>query len=237
MFDFDLSKLKEEVYPWVENFEFNDEGFFTEQEVDYFIHNINKTFDDFTFETGATKCVIVPYHCDYVIKIPFNGMVSSCSTCSVYSSHCTLWDCPVRNFTQAGGKSEDDYCAYEIEILNKVSKEYPLFTNFFLPTIEILKIDNYPIYVQPKAEMYDYNNIKISEKSLNSVKESRNFISAPIDWLAKCLEDLNGDITLYKNFITMLKETKVDKDLHAGNVGLYNNHAVIVDYGGFRDNY
>jgi len=239
MFNFDLSKLKEEVYPWVENFEFNEEGFFTEQEVDYFINNINKTYDDFTFETGATKCVIVPYHCDYVIKIPFNGIVSTCSNCDMYSSNstiCTAWDCPVREFDMAGGKNSNDYCAYEIEILNKISKEYPLFTNFFLPTIEVLKIDNYPIYVQPKAEMYECNSLKVSEECLNSVKNSsRNVVSAPIDWLGKCLEDLHGNLKDYNDFIKMLKETKVNQDLHSGNIGLYNNHAVIVDYGGFRD--
>lgn len=221
------------VLNFVHSIPFNDEGYFTEEDVDYLIEDI--LTDEFNYETGATKCVIIPDNTDFVIKIPFNGSIVSCSDCDEYASHCFRGCCPKYGFKCGGGLNHDNYCALEEELYNKVKTEYSQFIDFFLPTIKICEVNDYPIYIQKKAEVFENKIYSTSENSKKKV-ESCNFpVSAPIEWLAKCLEDMNNDLEMYYDFLFMLSELEINGDLHRGNVGYYNGHAVLIDYAGFRD--
>lgn len=237
MYKYDESFIQM-VNEYLYGFSLNENGFFGEEDVDYLIAGI-PVEEEFDYDTGATKCVIIPEKGDFVIKIPFNGCVCSCSNCDVKDIlNCDRPCCPYRNFTHGGGTYGDDYCALELERYELIRRKYPEFIDFFLPLEKIMEVKHYPIYIQPKCTIFDYDDtVKSSESSLSKVrsKEAMN-ISAPEEWLAICMENLNEDIDKYNRFITMLKETNISGDLHSKNLGFYNNHAIILDYAGFYDN-
>lgn len=242
MYKYSLSEIKEEVNEFVEGFHLYDNGFFTEEVVDFFISEINEE-KKFDYSTGATKCVIIPEDKDYVIKIPFNGRTICCEDCEYnrendfYCSCCEDKSCPITPFYGGGGKYSDNYCERERELYDKIIGKYPEFKDFFLPLELIEKIDDYPIYIQVKAEIFNYSKTISSEKSKTIVSsDDAKFCNAPIPWLGSVLENLNNDLTLYNRFIEMLEEFKITGDLHSSNVGYYDNHAIILDYAGFYDN-
>lgn len=223
------------VLNFIQSIPFNDEGYFTEEDVEYLISDI--PIDNFNYETGATKCVIIPDDADFVIKIPFNAIISSCLSCEKEKDYfnCTQSCCPFNHFKCGGGLNHDNYCALEEELYNKVKTEYSQFIDFFLPTTKICEVDDYPIYIQKKAEVFENKIYSTSENSKKKV-ESCNFpVSAPIEWLAKCLEDMDNNLEMYYDFLSMLNKLGMNGDLHRGNVGYYNGHAVLIDYAGFRD--
>lgn len=241
MYKYDLSsKITYEVFEYVKNFHLYDD-FFTEDHVDYFLANIDEK-KEFNFDSGATKLILIPNDKDYVIKIPFNGhRCTNCEYCTVCENpcECNEYECPIYPFEYAGGKFNDNYCEKEREIYDRIEEEYPEFKDFFLPLVLAGEIKHYPIYVQQKAEVLAETSDEIcsvSEKS-RSIVSSKDvkFCSAPLIWLAKCLENLNFDIEKYNKFIEMLHDLHVVGDLHRGNVGYYNNHAIILDYAGYYD--
>lgn len=228
--------IAEEVCNLINEIPFNDERYFTEGDVDYLISDIS--LENFNYETGATKCVIIPDEKEYVIKIPFNAITVSCCDCDNYpgtGALCNATRCPFAHFEWGGGEKGDNYCELEVELYNQVKEKYNQFLDFFLPTIKICEIDNYPVYIQKKAEILDTKTYPVSENSKETVRSNKQFISAPIEWLAKCLEDMNNDLNMYNDFLDMLKDLGMSGDLHRGNVGYYNGHAVLIDYAGFMD--
>lgn len=232
--------ISEEVLKYVSSIPFNEEGYFTEEDVEWLISDIEENVN-FSYETGATKCVIIPANTGYVIKIPFNAITVSCCDCeetNLFS--CNRSRCPFNQFSHGGGVENSDYCALEVDLYNQIKESYNQFKDFFLPTIKICEVDNYPIYIQKKAEIF--SNISIFDKKYSPSKVSEekvmshsNFVSAPVEWLARCLEYLHNNLDLYNDFLSMLKTLGIDKDLHRGNVGYYHGHPVLIDYAGFSD--
>ena len=220
--------IAEKVFNFVPSIPFNEEGYFTEEDVDYLISDI--MVNDFNYETGATKCVIIPEDTDFVIKIPFNAMVSSCDDCEYDPLNCNCSQCPNRSF------KHNNYCALEEELYNTIKNKYNQFIDFFLPVEKVCEVDDYPIYTQKKAEIFENKVYPTSENSKEKVKSCKGLVSAPVEWLAKCLEDMNNDLDMYNDFLDMLIALDINADLHRGNVGYYNGHAVLIDYAGFKDN-
>ena len=238
MYKYDESFLNK-VNEYLHGFSLNEEGYFGEQEVDNFISSI-PIEEDVNYDTGASKCVLIPKDGDFVIKIPFNCGICSCSFCEEENpSLCSRNVCPYRNFEGGGGIYRDDYCALEMERYEIIKKKYPEFIDFFLPVEKIMEVKHYPIYIQVKCEIFNYNtgSISSSKESISTItSEKAKQISAPEEWLAICFDNLGKDIDQYNRFITMLKDTGISGDLHSGNLGFYNNHAIILDYAGFYDN-
>lgn len=228
--------VAEKVFNFVPSIPFDEEGYFTEEDVDYLISDI--LTDEFNYETGATKCVIIPDDTDFVIKIPFNATISSCENCEHYDPHsyCNCSRCPNCSFKNGGGPNHDNYCALEEEIYNTIKKKYNQFIDFFLPVEKVCEVDDYPIYTQKKAEIFENKVYPTSENSKEKVKSCDSLVTAPVEWLAKCLEDMNNDLDMYNDFLDMLIALDINADLHRGNVGYYNGHAVLIDYAGFKDN-
>lgn len=197
------------------------DGFFTENEVENFIASIenDKTLN-FTWDTGATKLVLIPYRKDYVIKIPFNATEE------------------YEYFTFS-----NDYCESEINLYNEaVNNNYE---DFFLPIEYCISIKGgYPIYIQEKATPFlalsEWQREKLcSNESFKIIKESkvkRHFRKLPEAWLASCLDKLGTEEEL-QNFLEFLDNFNILSDLHYGNIGYYHNGSpVIFDYGGFFEN-
>lgn len=229
--------LIKEVNEYLYGFTLNEQGYFTESDADYLVSGIPEE-KNFNYETGATKCVIIPDNENFVIKIPFNGKTCSCRECDEEDPfECHRDSCPILPLMYGGGEYQDDYCAREVELYNKIVKEYPQFKNFFLSIEKILEINHYPVYIQRKGVGFEsITDYPIQEKSIKTIRSDEcHQIGAPDEWLAKCFEDLGNNIYLYNQFITMLKKTEISRDLHSGNVGFCNGHAVIIDYGGFFD--
>ena len=232
----------EEIKRFVENFSLNEDGAFTEEDVDNFISSIDvNKVPDFDFDSGATKLVIIPEDRDYVIKIPFNGYYME----DDYEEEGEEYNKYFWEFEGAEGKDHSNYCEAERFLYEKAKKEG--FEGMFLP-IELLHIiDDYPIYIQQKA--IPNSELSSATTTFFSSKESKNIIEGkkvkencenclykfPLNWLASSMEVLGSYNKLY-NFGMFLQSTGISGDLHNANIGYCNESAVIIDYGGYHDN-
>lgn len=194
---------------------------FTSSDVDDLVCEIEKNFPNFsfTFEEGATKCVIIPKEADYVIKIPFDGE---------YRDNEEEEE-EFYMFT-GGGQEGWDYCDQECAFYEDIIKGSG-FEKFFLSN-NVLSFD-WPIYTQQKAEVYVDSYRKTSNKSKQMVKEMKKSIwtNLPNIWLELCLENFNFDVNKLKNFICFLDDNF--SDLHRSNIGYVGNQAVVIDYAGY----
>lgn len=228
----------DDIMKYIKNFHLYN-GVFTDKNVDDFIYQIDMSVEEdneYTYEMGATKLVIIPKETDYVIKIPFNGYFDYC-----WNEEEENWEedntDEFISFYSAGGEWNDNYCELEVDIYNSLPDEYK---GLFLPIEQIGKFCDYPIYIQPKAKaiegMLDRKKY-CSKESLQTIKNNKQDLQTtlPEEWLASCLEYFNNSIFELKCFIDYLENNDLYADLHRGNIGYYNNKPVIIDYGGFND--
>lgn len=208
---------------------FNPEHF-TEEDVDNFICGMSKDVPDFNWEYGATKCVIIPENRDYVIKIPFDGELDFNDEFEEEERD----DGYFRYFYEGGGEDGWDYCQLEQEYFYEYLEESE-FRDFFLvpETVNVKK--DWPVYIQEKAIPYQEASGPVY-KSTDSLYEVRtsgisSYTRIPDLWLAVCLENLNNDIEKLREFLNFLQDNF--SDLHEGNIGYRNGHAIVLDYGGF----
>ena len=198
---------------------------FTSNDVDDLVCDIEKNFPDFefTFEMGATKCVIIPIKEDFVIKIPFDG-----ENREIDEYH--DWE-EFYQFT-GGGAEGWDYCDQECAYYEDIIKGSG-FEKFFLPN-SVLGF-NWPVYTQQKAEVCNEAYRETSKKSKEMVKEIKKTMRRcfPNTWLELCLENLNYDVNKFKDFICFLDDNF--SDLHSNNIGYLDNQAVIIDYAGYYE--
>lgn len=207
-----------DIMPFVKNYNFNE--YFTQHEEDFFISAIDYTeCDNFDWEDGASKLVIIPENYNYVIKIPFNGC------------YCGLEYC---DFSQ-------NYCETEIELYETIISENPIFSQFFLPLTRVEEFFDYDIYIQLKCQVYNnLSNIEkysfYSKESMKKAKSNEELFCPrlPIDWVAAVIEVLK-DVNLVEEFFNVLNKYDITLDLHKGNIGYYNNKPIILDYAGFYD--
>lgn len=218
----------EEVKKFTENFGLNEDDGLTEDDVDFLIAEIDcSKVPSFDWDNGATKLVIMPENRDYVIKVPFNGAYDNGNF-----------------FSFEGAESEycDNYCEAENRLYQQALTEG--FEEMFLPNEYIWTVDSIPIYVQQKVEVLDkedseqekYSSKKSKEKIMEARKEGERFLNLPTSWVASCL-DILGSMEEVRRFLKFLRETEISFDLHCSNVGYYNGHAIILDYGGYFENY
>lgn len=207
---------------------FNNINHFTDEDVDTFVSIIEcqTNAPDFDFATGATKCVIIPNDKDYVIKIPFDGEMN-------WNGDGEKEFYAYRN----GGRGGWNYLDLEVAYYDETVWGSG-FEDFFLaPESVNTNVTNWPVYVQKKAICYlEAEAPYCSKDSIETVqtKSKMNLrINLPTDWLATCLENLGGDVEKLDEFITFLKDFFTD--LHNGNIGYLDGHAVIFDYAGYYD--
>lgn len=208
--------------------ELNNLKHFTEEDVDTFVTAIELQTKalDFDFETGATKCVIIPNESNYVIKIPFDGQMG-------WNEDGEEEFCLYNNAGSGGW----NYIDLEIEYYDETIWGSGFEDFFLVPKLVNTNITNWPVYVQERAESYlEVEKSYCSHDSIETVqtKSKMNLrTNLPTDWLATCLENLDGDIEKLDEFITFLGDFFTD--LHNGNIGYLNGHAVIFDYAGYYD--
>lgn len=174
------------------------------------------------WNTGATKLVLFPKKCNFVIKIPLNGYV--------YSKK-------FYEFEGAPGADNCwDYCAVEKSLYETAVEA--LAEKFFLKLEYAGNVNDYPIYKQVKATSFadsrsrhEYSEIKRS--STREICEEIHVSCFHTCWLSDFLEFYTKeDLALLNEFI----EDCGISDLHSGNLGYKENGIpVIIDYAGFWD--
>lgn len=191
--------------------------------------------DDWKYNYGVSKLVLIPDKYDFVVKIP-------CS-CSGYDDfdedgYETYVTYPFEgaNYIEEGTCGWD-YCRAEAEFYEE-AVEYGV-EKFFAKTICIGTIDDWPIYIQEKCLICDEHRTIHSEAER---VESRRKISEmdvepderiPIDFLVDMFRNHDEqEVTEVFNFIDNVGIC----DLHSSNCG-YNRagFAVFTDYSGYDD--
>ena len=207
---------REKVLSLFEGFDFTN---FTDEKVDELVaFLLLKNFNNFNYDFGISKLVIIPEKTDFVIKIPFMG------TDIIPCYH-----------NSEAKERKWDYCETEMERFFLV-KETP-FKDSFAEIILLGFANNYPIYVQEKCRTHSKeDNIFFRQDRLIFIKkylsETVSFNDC-IDWLKNYL-DFFGEEQL-KNFMFFLEKNEWDDDLYEDNVGYIGERPVIIDYSGFRE--
>jgi hypothetical protein len=213
---------------------------------------------DWTYDSGATKLVLLFSGKNTVIKIPFNGSDDEyycggdlgvscprglslekhtyCSDCS----ECGCDDCPRKGryeYTTFSGAFADngwDYCESEVEYYKRA--EEIEIQGFFAKTWCIGSVNGHPIYAQVRAEMFEgststreYPSLKA--KVVEEYCDSHN-IYCFNDWWLSDFVDFFGENALLK--LDAFLEKYGIEDLHDGNLGYVEGVPVLVDYAGYN---
>ena len=225
-------KIEEEVNFYMKNFHLNKNNAFTDRDTEDFISSIpftNIKNLGFNWEVGATKLVIIPTYKPYVVKIPLTGDY-------VFEEYF-----PFENGTSNGSFN---YIEGENNVYDWARLEG--FSKMFLPNYYINSFEGIPVYVQPKCEIYiwqdkeqmKYASVdskrKIKQEQVFHQKRYSSLLKLPEEWVASCLDAL-GTMEKVYDFIKFLNYFPVGADLHNGNIGYYKGQAIILDYGGYRE--
>lgn len=193
--------------------------------------------DNYTMDSGATKCVIIPENEDYVIKIPYMGSGNYYSgyydSDNYYHRGVDFYE----SFQCADNDERDwDYCGaevkrYNIAIENNMEK-------FFAKSIFIGYTDSdYPIYLQEKCFIFSNNvNIKCTNEELTSMRKTVSSFGGtelPLKWLVSFVKKYNMETLI--DFIYFLNKNGWNNDLRGANVGYLNHSPVLIDYSGFYE--
>lgn len=188
---------------------------FYEQVVVPFKKNYTKSF---SYDTGATKGVLIFPDLDFVIKIPFTYTEDDEEFCGADDSGAG-WN----------------YCEVE-EIKYQKAGTFGI-KDCFAETILIGRISNYPIYAQEKAVIFTKEGSPSPKKS----EEEYERIEDMCDGMGECFNrvwlsdafDYFGEKIFY-GLLSFIDDYNIS-DLHDGNIGYIGMRPVLVDYSSFND--
>lgn len=191
-------------------------------------------YEDFKFDCGATKLIIIPKNKDYVIKIPFTGLYTFETDDNVEDNEKDIISV---NYNQM------DICEREIDIYKKASG---LLKKIIAPNIYVGTYKNIPIYIQKKIKKnfvdsyfgHLYEDDYFSRYSSFNRKKIIEKISEDSDYyLNRVYVDLIMKTYGIKNTLNMLKEMNTCiEDLHEFNYGFdFNGNCVLFDIGGYSE--
>lgn len=178
----------------------------------------------YTFEYGATKCVIIPENTDYVIKIPFTGTVDDWYDKDEYHEF-------------EYGEDDDrpwDYCMNEV-LRYQRAKEAGM-EGFFAETRLIGYKDGFPIYVQEKcvcARADKKRDSKYSLEEKNKTLDLTSYSGIDVIWLTD-VRMMYGD-EVCKEFVDYVDENEWNDDLRASNLGYKDGRPVVIDYSSYME--
>lgn len=223
-----MTELKQRILKALSDCDFHKlcESNFIEKVVDY----VNYDLIPFEWEYGASKLVLVLRNEDYVVKIPFSGEINN------YYKEESLDGDGFFPFECAAEPDHWNYCETEAIVYQKAVEAG--IKHLFAKTERIGFVKGYPIYIQPKVEVFcncktgeNYSREKTSDTRQKC--DDLDVICFHDEWLSDFLDYFNSD-TLVR--LDKLLRANNIFDLHGGNLGYtYENQPILLDYADFRD--
>lgn len=209
---------------------------------DYYLNSVINQCEEMGLEwdTGASKFVIFPNDCNYVIKIPMNGAWYYSEGYDEETEEYIDGEDYFEEYSGAYGGCRWDYC--NAEVVAYADAKEAGFEDFLAETKYIGKTsDGTPAYVQEKMQtIYAY---KGSKGSRTPSPESSSYIEAEWEtkfrrfcdkyWLGLAIDD-NGEDKV-EGFINFVKNHDcLGSDMHSGNYGMDSyGRPKLIDYSGF----
>ena len=213
-------------------------------------------FENWTWDNGATKGVLIFKELDFVVKIPFEGhcgeveshyensngsWICSCSSRWNSKLHKVEYEEIFDNFTGADTENGWNYCEVEADLINAAREEG--LNKCFAATELLGFAKDHPIYIQEKCFMFcdartstnkeKYKNrTKADYDSLKEVRERVDFWGIDNDWVLDFL--IYWGEEMLKRLGQFLFDHNVE-DLHNGNIGYRNGVPCLVDYSSYRE--
>ena len=213
-------------------------------------------FDNWTWDNGVTKGVLIFKDLDFVIKIPFEGYCSETeshyenSNGSWIGSWSSRWNSRLHkveyeeifeDFTGADTENGWNYCEVEANLIDAAREEG--LHKCFAATELLGFAKDHPIYIQEKCFMFcdartstnkeKYKNrTKADYDSLERVRERADFWGIDNDWVLDFL--IYWGEEMLKRLGQFLFDHNVE-DLHNGNIGYRNGVPCLVDYSSYRE--
>ena len=218
----------------------------------------NQCFDNWTWDNGVTKGVLIFKEFDFVIKIPFGGRYFY--TESHYENTEGRWmyscdpnwdsnkvhkmDASDEFYEFEGSYAEDNnwnYCQEEAEI--SIRAIHNDLGKCLAITEFIGYAQNHPIYAQEKCCMFsemssttkaeEYKNRTATDyDSLQEVRKRTDFWGITNDWVLDFL--IYWGEEMLKKLGDFIDDNDIS-DLHCGNIGYRNGDPCLVDYSSYRD--
>ena len=187
---------------------------------------------DKTYESGITKMVLFPTGLDFVIKLPFLG---TWEYKNIYDEEEDDWFeeltlCPFEGAEEPEGWN---YC--EAEVIRYESACVEGAEEFFLPIKYIGSVHGQPVYIQPKASIFEHSHNpshypESKRRRTQEICENLNVWCFNSCWISDFLDTFtHKDLQLLDTMITDLHIS----DLHDENIGYWDGIPVIVDYADF----
>lgn len=177
----------------------------------------------FEYSNGATKGVLIFKNLGFVIKIPFTwcGGDEICGA----SDGAHSWD-----------YCSQEVCRYEMAEDNGIAE-------VFLQTEYLGDVNDYPIYIQPYAEIFKnmapdaisehcYESSEEQKEQTRSLNSQYAFDDIQNIWESEVLALYGKDF--YIKLKTYISDYDIN-DLRTANIGYYQNKPVLVDYAGFYE--
>lgn len=187
---------------------------------------LTKKYNSYDIKTGATKCVIIPYGCSYVIKMPIKGI-----RYEEYNEDEDEGEIIYREYCNSNSEPRWNYC--EAEALNyELAKEYGV-EEFFAKTFYWkMTMGDYPLYLQEKVQSCRDGKPSARSSTLACNYYNERIIEDEL-WLAFFI-DWYGIDNLEK-LMNFLAEEGIN-DLCDRNLGYKESGApVIFDYSGYNE--
>ena len=188
-----------------------------------------KKYNSYEIETGATKCVVIPYGCPYVIKMPIKGTrYEEYGEEDIFSDE--IGEIIYREYCNSNSEPRWNYC--EAEALNyELAEEYGV-EEFFAKTFYWkMTMWDYPLYLQEKVQPRRDGRPSARSSTLACDYYNENIIEDEL-WLAFFI-DWYGIDNLDKLMNFLAKEGV--NDLCDRNLGYRESGApVIFDYSSYN---
>lgn len=185
----------------------------------------------FSYDSGASKGVLIFEKLDYVIKIPFVGKYEA-----IYDEDMDDYYDDFEMFQNADGNGDGhwDYCKEE-EKACEYAKTIGV-NQLLAETTKIADINGHPIYIQEYVKMYydecEIEHTKDQVEKVKTICSNSNYNCFNSNWLADVFNYFGEEI-FYK-FMDFIDYWGIN-DLHNGNIGYRKGKPVLVDYSGWNE--
>jgi hypothetical protein len=196
-------------------------------------------FNDITDNTaadchyGASKIVIAPWGCNYVIKTPIYGYYYEEEDC--YNTEHNYFRREEVEFDGAASEDGNNYCEDECTRYQELKDEG--LEMFFAETEYFGTFDGVKYYIQRRVDStnaFEYGTAP-SEDSKNKAK-NYEFNLFSVEWTAKAIEYYGEEkVKHLLHYLSLPCNDNFCSDFHAGNYGYYKDEIpVIFDYSGYN---